>query len=155
VLIATTPVAGGQSAVEVLRGNGDGTFQAPITIFTGAGGRLAIGDFQGDGHQDILTYTRDGTLNLLPNNGDGTFGSPITTTTGLGLATVAVGDFVGNGHLGLAFTATTNRGLPVPPPSGDGGVIVLQGNGDGTFQFAGEFLAGLDQNRFLGINRGL
>jgi hypothetical protein len=156
LIVATSPV-GGQGAVDVLLGNGDGTFQNPVTAFTGAGGKLAVGDFLGNGLQDVITYTRNGTLNLLPGNGDGTFGSPITTTTGLGLDTVAVGDFVGNGHLGLAFTATTDRGATVLPASGDGGVIVLQGNGDGTFQFAGEFLAGLDQNRsstFLS-NRGL
>jgi hypothetical protein len=135
-LIVTVPAASGQSAVEALLGNGDGTFQAPVTVFTGAGGKLAVGDFLGNGRQDILTYTTNGTLNVLVSNGDGTFGSTVTTTTGLGLGGVAVGDFVGNGHLGLAFTATDT-----------GGVIVLQGGGDGTFQLAGDFLAGLDQGR--------
>jgi hypothetical protein len=135
-LVATTPVAGGQSAVDVLLGNGDGTFQNPVTVFTGPGGKLAVGDFLGDGRQDILTYTTGGTLSLLVNNGDGTFQGPVTTQTGLALGGVAVGDFVGTGHLGLAFTATDT-----------GGVIVLQGNGDGTFQVAGDFLAGPDQGR--------
>jgi hypothetical protein len=130
-LIATTPVAGGQSAVEVLFGNGDGTFQSPVTVFTGTGDKLAVGEFLNNGRQDIVTFTRNGTLSLLVNNGDGTFGSPITTQTGVSLGQVAVGDFVGNGHLGLAFTATDA-----------GGVAVLQGNGDGTFQVAGEFLTG-------------
>jgi hypothetical protein len=138
-LITTTPAAGGQSAVEVLLGNGDGTFHDPVTVFTGPGGHLAVGDFLGKGRQDILVYKSDGTLNLLGSNGDGTFGSPITTPTGLGLGGVVAGDFTGNGHLGLAFTATDT-----------GGVIVLRGNGDGTFQLAGDFLAGLDQGRFSG-----
>jgi hypothetical protein len=135
-LIATTPATGGQTAVEVLFGNGDGTFAAPVSVFTGAGGKLAVGDFLGHGRQDIVTYTSTGTVNVLVNNGDGTFQGPITTPTGLGLGAVAVGDFAGNGHLGLAFTATDT-----------GGVIVLRGNGDGTFQVAGDFLAGLDQGR--------
>src|SRR5262249_42620642 len=130
-LIATTPAAGGQSTVKVLLGNGDGTFAAPGSVFTGAGSRLAGGDFAGNGRVDILTDTTGGTLNVLLNNGDGTFGNAVTTTTGISLGGVAVGDFLGNGHLGLAFTATDT-----------GGVVVLRGNGDGTFQVAGGFLTG-------------
>jgi hypothetical protein len=130
-LIATTRTTGGQSTVEVLLGNGDGTFQAPVTVFTGAGGHLAVGDFLGNGRQDILTYTADGILNLLVNNGGGSLQAPVTTQTGVSLGGVAVGDFVGNGQLGLAFTATDT-----------GGVVVLLGNGDGSFQLAGGFLTG-------------
>jgi hypothetical protein len=130
-LVTTIPAAGHQSTVEVLLGNGDGTFQAPVTVFSGGGDHLVVGNFAGSDRQDILTYTTTGTLNLLVSNGDGTFQGPITTTTGLSLGTGVVGDFVGNGHLGLAFTATDA-----------GGVVVLQGNGDGTFQVAGEFLTG-------------
>jgi hypothetical protein len=130
-LIATTPAAGGQSTVKVLLGNGDGTFAAPVTVFTGAGSRLAVGDFLGNNRLDILTYTTGGTLNVLLNNGDGTFGNAVTTTTGISLGGVAVGDFVGNGHLGLAFTATDA-----------GGAVVLRGTGEGTFQVAGGFLTG-------------
>jgi hypothetical protein len=130
-LVTNVPAAGHQSSVVVLLGNGDGTFQNPVTVFTGPGDHLAVGNFLGSDRQDILTYTTTGTLNLLVSNGDGTFHGPITTTTGLSLGTAAVGDFVGNGHLGVAFTATDA-----------GGVVVLRGNGDGTFQNAGEFLTG-------------
>jgi hypothetical protein len=130
-LVTNVPAAGHQSSVVLLLGNGDGTFQNPVTVFTGLGDHLAVGNFLGSGRQDVLTYTTTGTLNLLVSNGDGTFQGPITTTTGVTLGTAAVGDFVGNGHLGVAFTATDA-----------GGVVILTGNGDGTFQNAGSFLTG-------------
>jgi hypothetical protein len=144
-LVAAVRAAGGQAAVEVLSGNGDGTFQAPATVFTGTGGKLAVGDFLGAGQQDVVTYSRDGTLNLLPSNGDGTFGAAVTTSTGLGLSTVAVGDFAGDGHPGLAFTEAFIAGPAGGLASGNGGVIVLGGNGDGTFRLVGDYLTGLDQ----------
>ena len=142
-LITSAPAAGGQTAVEVLFGNGDGTFQNPVTVFTGAGGKLAVGDFLGNGRQDIVTFTSSGTVNLLENNGDGTFASPITTQTGVGLDQVTVGDFFQKGHFGLAFTTRTipisafDSGTPT-------GVLVLRANNDGTFQSAGGFLTGFD-----------
>jgi hypothetical protein len=144
-LITTVPATGGQTAVEVLFGNGDGTFGAPVTVFTGAGGKLAVGNFLGHGRQDIVTFTSNGTVNVLANNGDGTFSSPITTQTGVGLGAAVVDDFFRDGHLSLAFTTTT---IPTSPfASGTPtGVMVLRGNGDGTFQNGGAFLGGFGTN---------
>jgi len=68
-------------AVQVLLGNGNGTFAAPVTytttpIFTGT---VVLADFNGDGRQDILAVgaipggIRSGGVSLLLGNGDGTF----------------------------------------------------------------------------------
>ena len=49
-------------SVAVLLGNGDGTFQAPITYSTSVyPGWTAVGDFNGDGHPDLaVTQVLDG-----------------------------------------------------------------------------------------------
>ena len=40
--------------VEVLRGNGDGTFQPPLISGTASQGMLLVGDFNGDGKPDLV-----------------------------------------------------------------------------------------------------
>ena len=72
--------------VNVLLGNGDGTFQEARTFATAPFPRdLAVGDFNGDGKLDIVTASPDdtsysGTLSLLLGNGDGTFQAPTNFT---------------------------------------------------------------------------
>jgi hypothetical protein len=117
--------------VKVLFGNGDGTFQDPVTVFTGdrAAG-LAVGDFVGNGRKDLLVTKFDGTVNVLANNGNGTFQSAIVSQVGSFLGSPTVADFFGDGHLSLANT--TQNGV----------VTVLRGNGDGTFQAPVDYLVG-------------
>jgi hypothetical protein len=120
------------SSVSVLLGNGDGTFQAPITTSVLAGATsLAVGDFNRDGKADLaIVNGLDNSVEILRGNGDGTFQSnPLIIPVGTqgaffdGIEEVAVGDFAHNGKLDLA----------VANP-GDNTVSVLMGNGDGTFQ---------------------
>src|SRR6516225_109617 len=60
--------------------------------------------------------------------------------TGFGSASVAVGDFNGDG---IPDLAVANRGTDIFYHD-DGSVSVLLGNGDGTFQAARNFAAGLE-----------
>jgi hypothetical protein len=133
----------------VLSGNGDGTFGSPATVFTGAAGKLAVGDFLANGRQDIVTYTRSGTVNLLANNGDGTFPSPITTQTGLSLGAVTVGDFFRDGKFSLAFILLLDGDGDFDDATTGGGVSVLRSNGDGTFQSPVNFLVGVDSRSLV------
>jgi hypothetical protein len=129
-LITPSSDVNGVVNVKVLFGNGDGTFQAPVTIFTGDRAiSVAVGDFVGNGRNDILVTKSDGTVNVLANNGDGTFASPIVSKFGSLLGSVKVADLFGDGKLSLISAA--------------GGVVsVFRGNGDGTFQAPVDYLAG-------------
>jgi hypothetical protein len=131
LIFTTGDAATDRPVVKVLRGNGDGTFQDPVTVFTGDRSLgLAVGDFLGHGRPDILATKFDGTVSVLANNGDGTFASPIVSQLGFFPGSPQVGDFFHDGHLSLA--GTTENGV----------VAVLRGNGDGTFQAPVDYLVG-------------
>jgi hypothetical protein len=101
-----------------LRGNGDGTFQAPTTMLT-ATGTLAASDVNGDGKLDLVLLNNQ-LIQIFTGNGDGTFTNThsyysfpfATVETGLALA-----DFNLDGNLDVAA----------------GGNLLL-GNGDGTLR---------------------
>jgi hypothetical protein len=127
------------SGGSLLLGNGDGTFQAARTFPVGIGPfSVAVGDFNGDGHLDLaVANSGSGTVSVLLGNGDGSFQTARTFSAGSFPQSVAVGDFDGDGHLDLAVA---NFGFPEAGVPGT--VSVLLGNGDGTFQPAGNFPAG-------------
>ena len=135
----------GSHDISMLRGHGDGTFQAPLTFATG--GRwpvsVAVGDFNGDGRPDLAVansgtdarpccHYDPGDVSVLVGNGDGTFQAPLTFGGGEHPSAVAVGDFNGDGKLDLAVTSYEScLGCTFHGP---GRVSVFPGNGDGTFQ---------------------
>jgi large repetitive protein len=72
--IVTCGTAGDRGSVNVLLGNGDGTFQRPTQAAVGnAPAGVILGDFNVDGHLDVATAD-SGTPNIsvLLGNGDGT-----------------------------------------------------------------------------------
>ena len=129
---------GAVGGVAVLRGGGsggtgDGTFEAPIIVGSGAlnVGSVVAGDFDGDGHRDVIgAHTVGGQIYFLRGAGDGTLEAPVLTATGSWPIGLATGDFDEDGRLDLAvpnYTAPSTQRLaiwygqceePPPPPPG-------------------------------------
>jgi hypothetical protein len=87
---------------------------------------LAVGDFNGDGHMDVVTGNDDtaNTVSVLLGKGDGTFATHVDYPVGGGVTGIAVGDFNGDGKLDIAVVYGFDLAR----------VAVLLGNGDGTFK---------------------
>ncbi len=139
-------------SVYILLGNGDGTFQAPITVAAASPyvytNTLAAGDFNKDGKTDLLVtlegstgcsgYQGAAAYVVLMGKGDGTFTPGSLHCTGGDYPVYpVVGDFNGDGKLDAFIPMLEEYGA-----TSVSGPVLLQGNGDGTFNRIGEFYVG-------------
>jgi hypothetical protein len=119
-------VAIGESSADqilVFLGRGDGTFQDPlISSALGFAGALAPGNFNGDGHIDLVSNGAFNSAVILLGRSDGTFDSGAFSYIGRGAA--AVTDLNNDGKADVV----TGTGQSYDA------VGVLLGNGDGTLQ---------------------
>jgi FG-GAP-like repeat/FG-GAP repeat len=116
-------VATVNNSVNVLLGNGDGTFKAAVNYAVGVNpNSVAVGDI--NGKVAIVTANGgDSTVTVLLGNGDGTFGPAQNYAAGPEPGAVHVGNFDGN----LDIVVTNNVA------NIDCAVTQLPGHGDGTF----------------------
>jgi hypothetical protein len=124
--------------VDIMLGNGNGTFKAPVAYATANDPRMvAIADFNGDGKLDLATINSGSeTVSLLLGTGTGTFGTHTDFATKQpGCVSLAAGDLRNNGKIDIVAGCQEL-----------GQVIVLLGNGDGTLKTAKDYAvpAGVD-----------
>jgi hypothetical protein len=138
------------SQLSLFLGNGDGTFTHSRNYpYSDLVGQMIVGDFNGDGKLDLVLYRQplpnNGNLGIglyvALGNGDGTFQRPrlihsFPNGSGCGASgvegDVQLSDFNGDGKLDLAICTQSQ-------------IIVLMGNGDGTFQPPVSYDAGRQQ----------
>jgi len=122
-------------SLALLAGNGDGTFNAPVTFQTNTAPvdspAIVATDLDNDGRLDLVLAhaiscftspcSTSRTITVLLGFGDGTFQLPIEIDVGTGMSRIAVGDFNRDTIKDLAIAGDQSR------------VYTLLGVGNGTF----------------------
>jgi hypothetical protein len=130
----TDLAVGGSEFLDIMIGNGDGTFLYKEHY---NGGNVVIAaDFNGDGKIDLAVPYQTNAFGkystaVLLGNGDGTFQTAVQYSSGINPQTLIAADLNGDGKLDLAVACAGGGQTGL-----SGSVAVLLGFGDGTFPAA-------------------
>ena len=136
------------NSVTIFLGNGDETFQTPVTtLVTGNAPTSIVAQAFNPNAPGIIdlavTNSTDNTLQIFLGNGKGTFSNGVTYNTGVTPVYVASADVNLDGNLDLVVA---DSGAATSTNSVGNSVSVFLGNGDGTFILPGgtrmDFAAG-------------
>lgn len=125
----------------LLKGDGYGSLDGPITSLSYTPTSMAAADFNRDGIPDIAVVNPgtcdkcNGTVSVFPGSGKGYLDPAKIYPIGMHDGVVTVGDVNRDGKLDLVVTRRGSIGQP-GQEVGPAYVSVLLGNGDGTFQRA-------------------
>tara|TARA_R110002072_G_scaffold303129_1_gene494988 strand:+ start:11758 stop:20241 length:8484 start_codon:yes stop_codon:yes gene_type:complete len=124
--------------VEVLLGNGNGTFQTGIEVPMGEDAEMALlEDLTGDGILDLVTVNRfsnDVSIRVGTSDGGDLFGPETRIPVEFDPVMLVAGDWNSDGLLDIAVA---NRGDLVQfPGGGDGSISLILNRGNGVFQSA-------------------
>jgi Bacterial Ig-like domain (group 3)/FG-GAP-like repeat len=149
----------GTFAIDLLLGNGDGTFNSGSVVYSDyIVSQVIAGDYNQDGKPDLILlsegeqsdqdFAKTAGILLLPGNGDGTFGAATQ---------IATGNFFENGSL----TDVNNDGIPdlvvalfqtIGQPNTYYGLSTLLGEGGGAFSAPVNVLESLDSGPVFPAN---
>jgi hypothetical protein len=118
--------------ISIFPGKGDATFGTPVTFASGGNGPIAATDLNHDGNLDlVLANGAMSKLAVFLGKGDGTF-QALAPQSVNGGSDLAIADFNGDG---IPDVALSGSGSPY-------GIVILLGNGDGTFKTGVGYAAG-------------
>jgi hypothetical protein len=107
-------------AVQVFYGNGDGSFQSPLTLTVGTevgdfwGAPFEVVDLNGDGWNDIVaTALNESRFRIFLSQQDGTFSNPVAVLTMDVPFGPAGGDFNRDGRMNIAVTSFTGNAIQI------------------------------------------
>lgn len=131
----------------------DPFFAGPATVADfGATTRpfgIAAGDYDEDGHVDLVVGRTTGNVHFVKGNGDGTFQAPVQFAWKQAFFNgwaFAPADVNGDGNLDVVWGANANSPGAAPFVVNDGEVRVFYGNGNGTFAQSPYFVSGVLHN---------
>jgi hypothetical protein len=123
-VICTNPIEKASGPVTLLIGKGDGTFRmSSIADKNIDAFRTAVGDFNGDGLNDLAISSIDNKISILLGKSNGGFAHFAVLDSGQGISLIGTTDLDGDGKLDLlVVNCYWDK------------ISIFLGNGDGTFK---------------------